>query len=396
MPGERFVAIPSSGCYGRIDRTRKETNLRAPGHATAAGTAEYQGRFAGKISTRHFRKLGDLLAGSIGIGTYLGSHDDETDRGYGRSVAESLKLGCNLIDTAVNYRCMRSERIIGWTLGRMIEAGKIAREEVIVCTKGGYIPFDGEAPGNIREFIRANYIDTGIVERDDLVGGIHAMTPRFLERQIDISLENLGLETIDLYYLHNPEVHRAVLPKPAFLDRVRRVFAFLEGEVERGRIRRYGVSSWEAFRAEPSSPVYVSLSDLVAAARDAGGEDHHFAAIQLPFNAAMMEGFALVTQEVGGANLSATDGAARLGLVVMVSAPFLQGRLLKQFPPFLADRMKGLHSNAERAIQLARSLPGVVSVLAGMSTPVHVAENLLVARRDPLTVDELYALFAEE
>jgi aryl-alcohol dehydrogenase-like predicted oxidoreductase len=361
--------------------------------ATPEGTESYRDRFQGKASPQHFHKLAGLTVGSIGIGTYLGRHTDEADAGYEGAVWAALHHGCNLIDTAINYRCMRSEKAVGRALAGLFEEGLFAREEVFVSTKGGYIPFDGEPPANIRAYIRSAYVDPGIVDEDDLVGGCHAMTPRFLEKQITRSLENLRIETIDLYYLHNPEVHRAVLPRGLFLDRVRRAFAFLEEEVEKGRIARYGVSSWEAFRAEPSSPVHVSLEDLVSAARKAGGDGHHFAAVQLPFNPAMMEGFAMLAQEVGGESLSSIDAAARLGLAVTASAPLLQGRLLKQFPGFLAKGMRDLASNAERAIQLARSIPGITTVLAGMSREIHVVENLSLARRAPLTEEELFGLF---
>lgn len=363
------------------------------GRATAEGTAGYRERFGGKIPPEHFRFLDGLAVGTIGIGTYLGPHDERTDREYAAAVSEALRLGCNHIDTAINYRCMRSEKAVGRALEAFFDEGRFSRDEIVVGTKGGYIPFDGEAPRNIRAYIREAYVEPGIVDEDDLVGGCHAMTPRFLEKQITRSLQNLRLETIDVYYLHNPEVHRAVMPRLEFADRVRRAFASLEEEVARGRIARYGVSSWEAFRAEPTSPFYISLRELVEIARAVAGDHHHFAAVQLPFNPAMMEGFALPSQEVKGESVSAVDAASRLGLAVVVSAPFLQGRLLKQFPGFLVQGMKDLDSNAKRSIQFARSIPGVTSVLVGMSKEVHVAENLTLARTLPLSIDELSALF---
>lgn len=363
------------------------------GRATAEGTAAYRDRFAGKLAAEHFRPMGDLAVGTIGLGTYLGPHDDGTDLAYAGALAEALRGGCNHLDTAINYRCMRSEKTIGRALEALTGDGRIARNEVVVCTKGGYVPFDGEAPRNIRRFIRESYVEPGIVDEDDLVGGCHAMTPRFLETQIARSLENLRVRTIDVYYLHNPEVHRAVLPRGAFLDRMRRAFAFLEEEAAGGRIARYGVSSWEAFRAEPSSPVHVSLEELVKIARGVAGGDHHFAAVQLPFNIAMMEGFALAGQELEGKAVSAVDAASRLGLAVTVSAPFLQGRLLRQFPDLLARGMTDIDTNAKKAIQFARSIPGVTSVLVGMSKDLHVVENLSLGRKPPLGMDKLSALF---
>jgi len=364
--------------------------------ATPEGTAAYAQRFEGRVDAGHFRRLTDLTVGSIGLGTYLGSHDDETDQSYERAIVEAVKLGCNHFDTAINYRCMRSEKSVGRSLASLFEEGAVSREEIVVATKGGYVPFDGAPPVNIRDYIRSAYIEPGVVDEDELVGSVHALAPRFLERQITRSLENLRIDRIDIYYLHNPEVHRAVLTKQAFFDRLRRAFVFLEEEAARGRIARYGVSSMEAFRALPSSPVHIALTDLVDLARDAGGDDHHFASIQLPFSPVMMEGYALVSQEVDGETISTVDAATRLGIAVTTSAPFLQGRLLRAFPHFLDQGMKDLGSKAEKGIQFARSIPGVASVLVGMSQALHVAENLTLARRPSLTLDELMGLFSEE
>ena len=361
--------------------------------ATAAGTRDFVLRYEGKIPEDHFREWRSLHLGSIAMGTYLGPHDADTDTLYEKAFRTATTFGCNWIDTAINYRCMRSERVVGQTLEELFTEGALRREEIFLSTKGGYIPFEDEPPPNIRAFIRANYVETGLMEPEDLVGGCHSLAPRFLKDQIERSLENLRLEAIDLYYLHNPEVHAAVLREDDFEDRLRRAFAVMEEEAEKGRIVRYGVSSWDAFRVDISHPSYLSVARLVEIAREVGGDGHRFAGVQIPFNAAMMEGFALNAQEVEGAQLCAVDAAKRFGLLVAASAPLLQGRILAKFPDFLAKGMKELDSHAVRAIQFARSVPGVHAVLVGMSREEHVAENLSLARRGPLRERDLYALF---
>ncbi|MBN1826484.1 MAG: aldo/keto reductase [Candidatus Eisenbacteria bacterium] len=361
--------------------------------ATAAGTLDYTKRFEGKIPEDHFRTWGGLHLGSIGMGTYLGPHDADTDTLYEGAVRAALPYGCNWIDTSINYRCMRSERVVGQALEEMIAEGSLRRDEVFLSTKGGYIPFEDEPPPNIRAFIRANYVETGLMEPEDLVGGCHSLAPRFLEDQIERSLENLRVERIDLYYLHNPEVHAAVLREEDFANRLRRAFAVLEEQAAKGRIARYGVSSWDAFRVDLSHPNYLSLARLVEIAREVGGENHHFVSVQIPFNAAMMEAYALNAQEVEGEQLCAIDAAGRFGLLTAASVPLLQGRILSKFPDFLVKGMKDLESNAVRAIQFARSIPGLHTILVGMSRENHVAENLSLARRSPLRERDLYALF---
>ena len=122
----------------------------------------------------------DARAGvsSIGIGTYLGEPDEETDEAYAQSIRTALLGGINLIDTAVNYRFQRGERTIGKVLGELVAAGEFRREEVVVATKGGYVTFDGKMPANPREWFEEKFVNSGLVGPGELVEGSHCMTPR--------------------------------------------------------------------------------------------------------------------------------------------------------------------------------------------------------------------------
>lgn len=54
---------------------------------------------------------------SVGIGTYMGAPDDITDFNmYNAIKASVLSGGINHIDTAPNYRYMRSEKTVGKAL----------------------------------------------------------------------------------------------------------------------------------------------------------------------------------------------------------------------------------------------------------------------------------------
>src|SRR6185369_5286454 len=98
---------------------------------------------AGTVPLEHFRDgPHGLILSSIGIGTYLGDPDDQTDAAYGETLVGAITLGTNVVDTAINYRAQRSERVVGMAIAALIEAGELQRDEVVVCTKGGYIPFD--------------------------------------------------------------------------------------------------------------------------------------------------------------------------------------------------------------------------------------------------------------
>src|SRR5881275_1038514 len=120
--------------------------MSTQGCATTAGTRRYAARLASITAAGHFRQQQELSMSSIGLGTYLGHWDDRTDRLYQEAIRRAIELGCNVIDSAINYRFQRSERAIGAALAQAFAAGRASRDEVIVATKGGFIPFDHEPP----------------------------------------------------------------------------------------------------------------------------------------------------------------------------------------------------------------------------------------------------------
>ena len=132
------------------------------------------------------------------------------------------------------------------------------------------------------------------------MAGCHVMSPKYLENQIDVSRENLGLQTLDIYYLHNPETQASTVAREEFDRRIRAAFAALEKAVAEGKIRIYGTATWNAFRVGQESREALSLPELLRLAEEVGGKDHHFRAIQLPYNLAMPEALSARTQRVDG------------------------------------------------------------------------------------------------
>ena len=116
------------------------------GRATAAGTRRYASRFP-MAAAGHFRELQGLTASSIGLGTYPGRDDESTDHLYAAAITRALACGCNVLDTAVAYRHQRSERIIGRALGDAFARNLVARDEVIIASKAGFLPFDSAFSG---------------------------------------------------------------------------------------------------------------------------------------------------------------------------------------------------------------------------------------------------------
>ena len=79
----------------------------------------------------HFRQTQDLWLSSIGIGTYLGEANVPTDKSYTEAITSAVELGCNVIDTAANYRFQRSERAIGKAL-QSLNKKKYGRDEIVI------------------------------------------------------------------------------------------------------------------------------------------------------------------------------------------------------------------------------------------------------------------------
>lgn len=354
--------------------------------ATAEGTAHYRERFAGQIDSSHFREAGGLQLSSIGLGTYLGEEDAETSRRYEAAITRATALGCNVIDSAINYRFQQSERAIGQSLAQ----GSAARDELFISTKGGYVPYEGSFPEDPAQYIGATYIDTGLAEPEDFAqGGQHCMAPGFLANQLAQSLANFQLDCIDLYYVHNPEGQLGEITRPVFMQRLRKAFECLEQAAANGQIARYGLATWNGFRQLPSARDYLALGEIVALARQVAGDAHHFAAIQLPVNLAMPEAFDHRNQPLNGAWRSTLEAAQELGIMVFASASLLQARLSRNLPGAVRAALGADVSDAQRALQFARSLPGVTCALVGMSRESHVDENLRLAHRPLLSADDL-------
>ncbi|HEU4507525.1 MAG TPA: aldo/keto reductase [Pyrinomonadaceae bacterium] len=288
-----------------------------------------------------------LVLSPIGIGTYLGNADEATDRSYANAIVRAVQLGVNVIDSAANYRFQRSERSIGAALKTLAAEHGVSRDKLVICTKGGYLPFDGAPPRNVREYVNETFVKPGIARFEDFVGGSHCMTPAYLQSQIDQSLRNMGLESVDVYYIHNPESQLGEVSKDEFYSRLKLAFERLEENRADGKLTYYGVATWNGFRAAPDSKNHHSLERMFEIAREVGGDDHGFRFIQLPFNLAMQEG------------MPALEVAKRLGVTAVASATLLQGRI-----------------DPKTAIEFVRSVPEITTALIGMSRVEHVEQNL--------------------
>jgi aryl-alcohol dehydrogenase-like predicted oxidoreductase len=336
-----------------------------PGHAISPGVHRFIDHFGRRSHSGFYRTAQDIFISSLGIGTYRGAMNSETDASYAAAVEAALASGVNLIDTSLNYRHQRSERAVAAGIRLFIEKNGGRRDGIIVCTKGGYLVPEAITPGTLQP--------------EDVAGGRHSMAPTFLVDQIDRSRRNLGVKTIDVYYIHNPETQLGFVAPQEFMSRIRAAFERLERCVADGSIRYYGTATWEGYRGGG-----LSLRALTTTAREIAGDNHHFRFIQLPFNLGLREPSAETLE--GGQTVF--DIAAELGITIIASASLLQGRLARDLPAPVARVLRGLSTDAQRAIQFARSRPGIAAALVGMADRAHLAENLAVARIAPLSCVE--------
>jgi aryl-alcohol dehydrogenase-like predicted oxidoreductase len=368
--------------------------------ATSEGTDRYARRMAesGRAVPSHFKRAGDITVSSIGLGTYLGDADDPTDVLYAEAVAEAVALGCNVIDTAINYRFQRSERSIGAALAKLFTTDVIRRDEVMVSTKGGYVPFDGEPPqsaSDVRAYLETTFFEPGVCTPGEMAArGQHCMAPRYLAHQLDRSLANLALDAVDVYYIHNPEGQLPEVGRAEFDRRIRAAFELLESKAADGKIGSYGTATWSGFRAEPNRSEYLSLATLERLAREVGGPDHHFRVVQLPYSLAMPEAYAFANQLSGTDHTSMLEAAADLGIAVYCSGTLMQSRLAGTAPVDVGAAL-GFTDGALCAIQFSRSTPGVASSLVGMKRVAHVRSNLALATVEPGSAESVESLFEE-
>jgi aryl-alcohol dehydrogenase-like predicted oxidoreductase len=349
----------------------------------------------------HFRRLeaepgaGELRVSSVGLGTYLGEPDAETDRRYTEAIEHALLSGINLLDTAINYRHQRSERNLGAALAKLVADERLRRDEVLVCTKAGYLSFDGEMPADPRAYFAREYLDRGLFRISDVAGGMHCMAPAYLADQLERSRRNLGLATVDVFYLHNPESQLGAVDRATFRQRLSDAFLMLEGAVRAGSIRYYGCATWNGFRLPPGEHGSMSLAETVEIAREVAGDAHHFRFVQMPFNLAMVEAWAFRNQRDGDQAMSLLELAQRLGVAVVGSASLHQGQLTAGLPESLV-RSLGAADDTQAALQFARSAPGLLAALVGMSAKEHVDANLQVALQPPVAAEKWKSLFREE
>ena len=354
------------------------------GFATPEGTKNFTAK-NDTIPEKNFNVFQDLSLSNVGIGTYLGNPDSDTDNMVKNAVKKSVLAGVNVIDTAINYRAQKAERSVGQAISELVNENKISRDEIFISTKNGYVTNDGDIQEDLMQYIIRELGKPGIVKEGDISSGYHCMTIPYLEDQLNRSLKNLQLECIDLIYLHNAVEGNLEMPKETFLQKLKDVFEFYEQKRKDGKIRFYGMATWDCFRVAEDHKTFLSLEKVIEIAKSVGGDDHGFRFIQLPYNLHFDQAFMQKNQLVDGKSASILDSAKQLNVGVFTSVPLMQGKLLdwaKDKPAFSAV------SPSVGLLQFIRSTPGVLAPLVGQKSDEHVTENLEILKIPPFSEEE--------
>ncbi len=243
--------------------------------------------------------------GTIGFGSYRVSIKSAEHK---EALLTALKLGCSLIDTSSNYTNGESEELIGVVLSENPQFNPI------IVTKAGYI--QGKNLEILKELHSKGLALLDLVDIDEHLK--HSIYPEFLKNQLDLSLNRLKRSSLDVFLLHNPEYYFKTKDanQEEYYQRIQKAFAYLESEVEAGRIKSYGISS-NNFILPLSHPEVTSLSKVLEVARNLKIKNH-FTHIQFPLN--MIEIGALEKNgEYGPQNL--IELAQMNNLITMANRP---------------------------------------------------------------------------
>jgi aryl-alcohol dehydrogenase-like predicted oxidoreductase len=273
--------------------------------------------------------------GAMTIGGIYGRIDDAESR---KALHAAVDAGMNFIDTSDAYGAGHSERVIGTFLTERAD-----RDRIIICTKGG----------------------------NNMVTGVRNFQPEYIRACIEGSLQRLGVEAIDVYLLHNPNVSNLQAEDS---------FEVLETYKTQGKIKHWGVS-------------VNTLEECELAVT--GGRA---AVMQMEYN----------ILEQAPAAVFAAAHTAGVGVIARVPLKrgLLSGRFNEQWSfdetdrrrqmfapdklPALLDRVRQIEAAAdfgrplaEVAVRFCVSNPHVAVTIAGIRTPTQASANAIASEALP-------------
>ncbi|MBE5901329.1 MAG: aldo/keto reductase [Lachnospiraceae bacterium] len=296
----------------------------------------------------------------LGLGTHLGDVTPEFCQKQQEAIRYALCHGMNIVDTAINYRGNLAEKDVGVALAELFRTGKCRREDVCVVSKAGLLFGDITEKRNPKKYFEEVLEPAGVAWSDyaEADGLYQTLNPKHFEIAFEKSLRNLQLETLDVHYIHIPEITFANCANDSFYQQLEDLFAWYEGKIAAGKLRSYGLAL-EFTTMEPEEPKWnFSLEKIVELARKAGDG---FRFVQLPYSIFYPGAFTHKTQTVAGQSFSMIEACHALGLTVVGSMPYAMGDGFTR-------------RTASEMLQFA--LDGVDIVNVGSSSIEHISEAL--------------------
>ncbi len=336
------------------------------------------------------RKFQGLSISALGMGTYLGNSDDRVDELYETALISAVAGGVNLFDTANCYRFGRSEKVIGKVL-KELDKTSLTRDQIVIATKAGFFP--GSEEEDFEAFVRSKYLDKGLVKPNEIVAGCHSLSPAFLAHELEKSLHHLGISTIDLFYLHNPEMQLQEISENEFDERIFLAFEFLEKMTRENTIRGYGIATWNGFRLKMGSKALLQLLKFVEIAKKIAGENHHFQAIQLPYNLVMLESVKMKNQNsLNEEKSTIMKIAEEHKIAIFISAPLMQSQLLS-LPKRVFDNLPLQATNMQKSLQFVVSTPNILAAMVGMKSTLHLQENIKILQEPNWNLEQMKSAY---
>jgi len=352
------------------------------GSAAPEGTLENRG---GHPAVPYSQLSGTgLWVSQAGFGGY---RVHQADPAHGQALRKALSAGINLIDTSANYSNGGSEILVGQVLKKLIESKKIRRESAVVVTKAGYLQGENYLLSQERKAQGHPFPDLVLFGQ----GLEHCIHPEFLEDQLLRSLGRLGLLTVDVFLLHNPEYYlswarQAGLPRAEaekeYCRRIGLAFEFLETQVEKGRLRWYGISS-NTFPQPADDYEFTSLEKVLDLAERLSS-NHHFRVIQLPFNL-LETGAVTEINQSGGRSVLDLAGEKGLGLLTNRPLNAISGQKLIRLAdaePVVPPAKPEIIDKISQVIQSETCL--LEELLPSLNLPAHLiamtSENLALGK----------------
>jgi aryl-alcohol dehydrogenase-like predicted oxidoreductase len=250
-----------------------------------------------------------------------------SDNDAREALALALSAGINFFDTSDVYGRGRSERILG-------SAVRGVRDEVVIATKCGLI----RTPSTLLNASASVWAGSGgggrVTSFNGLLKTRRRYAPEYIARAGISSLRRLKTDRLDLFLLHSP-------PPEVLLDE--EVIDAMARLRQEGTIRFWGVSA----RNDDEAMIALGMRGIDC--------------LEIELNVCHP-----------GPSTDVIPEAVSRGIAVIARQPLASGRLVIEPPPLGMT----LETVVAGCLQFATGVPGVATVVTGMSQPKHVDRNL--------------------